>query len=82
MCKTLTTGFHSCVGGCNGCVDLDNSDNAGLDDVVDGLQSVYYDNGYDDIVSLADFYALATTVAIRSAVEIANKQRSGSTSSP
>jgi hypothetical protein len=38
-------------------------------DVVDGFEEVYYANGYDDIVSLADFYALGTTVAIRNAVQ-------------
>ena len=75
-------GFHDCVGGCDGCVNLDNDDNAGLDDVVEGFQSIYYSNGYDDIVSLADFYALGTTVAIYNAVKIANVARSGSSSSP
>ena len=76
------SGFHDCVGGCDGCVNLDNDDNAGLDDVVEGFESIYYSNGYDDIVSLADFYALGTTVAIYNAVKIANVARSGSSSSP
>jgi Peroxidase len=47
----------------------DNSDNAGLDDVIDGFETIYYSNGYDDIVTVADFYALATTVAITNAVQ-------------
>jgi hypothetical protein len=24
-------GFHDCVGGCDGCINLDNDDNAGLE---------------------------------------------------
>ena len=75
------SGFHDCVGGCNGCINFDNSDNAGLEPVVTALEAAYYDNGYDSIVTLADFYALATTVAIINAVKISNLQRSGSSTS-
>lgn len=29
--KLVRHGFHDCVGGCDGCVDMENDDNAGLD---------------------------------------------------
>jgi len=78
----LRLGFHNCVGGCNGCIDLNNPDNAGLEPVVEKLTSLYYNNGYNEIVSLADFIALAAIVSAKDAVEQSNLQRSGTTTSP
>ena len=54
----LRLAFHDCVGGCNGCINFNNPDNAGLQPIVTKLTSLYYDNGFNKIVTLADFYAL------------------------
>ena len=70
-------GFHDCVGGCNGCINFNNADNAGLQSVVATLTSTYNTNKYSSICSLADFFALAATVSISNAVQLANIQRSG-----
>jgi len=78
----LRLGFHDCVGGCNGCLNFNNPDNAGLQPGVDLLTSTFYSNGFDEIVSLADFFALDTTISIRNAVEASNLQRSGTLYSP
>ena len=78
----LRLGFHGCVGGCNGCINFNNADNNGLQQGVDILNTTYYSNGFDKIVSLADFFALATALSIKTAVEASNTQRSGTTSSP
>ena len=39
------------IGGCNGCLNVDNDDNAGLADLVADLETTYQDNGYDSILS-------------------------------
>jgi Peroxidase len=74
--------FHDCVGGCNGCINFNNPDNNGLQPAVSNLTTIYYANGYNKIVSLADFYALAATVSITNAVQESNYQRSGTLTSP
>mmetsp|Transcript_24567 Transcript_24567/g.52939 ORF Transcript_24567/g.52939 Transcript_24567/m.52939 type:complete len:1002 (+) Transcript_24567:237-3242(+) len=38
--KFVRHGFHDCVGGCDGCVDMDNGDNAGLDIPIAALEPV------------------------------------------
>ena len=45
--------FHDkiCTGGCDGCLNLDNPDNAGLSDLIDSLETVYQEQGYSDILS-------------------------------
>jgi hypothetical protein len=73
----MLTGFHDCAGGCNGCINTNNPSNAGLLFAVQTLNDAYYQNGYNNIVSLADFYALATTVSIKAAVQLSNRYRSG-----
>ena len=57
-------GLHDCAGGCDGCVNLDDSNNAGLDKIMQELELVYWRNGFDTMVTHADFWALATTVAV------------------
>jgi hypothetical protein len=53
------------AGGANGCVDfLHTSGNNGLQSVVATLDSVYYGNSYDSIISKADLYVLAANTAI------------------
>jgi len=66
--------FHDCVGGCDGCLNINNADNAGLEDVVASLDTVYTDNSYADWgVSRADFWAYAGYCALETAVEKANE---------
>ena len=74
----IISGFHDCVGGCNGCINFNNKDNAGLADVVNNLTSAYNSGGFGSIVSLADFFALAATVSVTTSVSASNVQRAGS----
>ncbi len=70
------SGFHDCVGGCNGCINFNNPDNNGLKPAVDALTKLYTENGYKDYgVSLADFFALAATVGVSLSVMGSNKFR-------
>ena len=39
------------TGGCDGCLNLDNPDNAGLGDLVQSLETLYQEQGYSDILS-------------------------------
>ena len=53
-------GFHDCVGGCDGCVDMSNPDNAGLDTAIDALQDIADNPAYAAAgLSRADIWALA-----------------------
>lgn len=63
--KFLRLGFHDCVGGCDGCVDMGNADNAGLEVPIARLQAAF--QGYDGLQELtrADIWALATLVSAR-----------------
>jgi len=59
--KFVRLGFHDCVGGCDGCVDLNNLDNKGLDIPIDALEPIvsqYAVNG----LTKADIWALAAAV--------------------
>ena len=40
------------MGGCNGCIDLDDVSNSGLAGIVEALENVYsFDPGFNQIVS-------------------------------
>ena len=39
------------TGGCNGCLNLDNPSNFGLEDLVDELETLYEDEGYSSLIS-------------------------------
>jgi hypothetical protein len=41
MCGSICIGFHDCVGGCDGCVNQDNPDNAGLGPIISELEIIY-----------------------------------------
>ena len=60
--KFLRLIFHDCIGGCDGCVDLDNRDNFGLLTPIQALRPVVADEG--EFLSRADIWALASFVAI------------------
>ncbi|XP_013408446.1 putative ascorbate peroxidase [Lingula anatina] len=56
--------FHDCVGGCDGCVNLDNADNSGLQTTARELNKVYDNEGFNKLMSRADFWALASVTAL------------------
>ena len=71
MFYTISLAFHGCVGGCHGCLNLNQGDNAGLKNVVAKLQSLYEELGLADRgVSHADLWALAGTVAVEIGVKL------------
>ena len=60
--------FHDCVGGCDGCLNLDNADNNGLQGIYAAINDIYDNEGYNSTgMSRADFIALAGTIAVRQA---------------
>jgi hypothetical protein len=59
--KFVRLGFHDCVGGCDGCVDMSNPDNAGLDPPIDAL--LFTVSFYQDQLTRADIWALAALTA-------------------
>jgi len=64
--------FHDCVGGCDGCLNVNNHDNAGLADLVASLDTLYLANSYDSLLSRADFWALAGVYAVDKTIELNN----------
>jgi hypothetical protein len=65
--KILRLLFHDCQGGCDGCIDLTDPENLGLEGVIDVLETVYEQHGDingNGIISRADVWALAATVAV------------------
>jgi len=69
----LRLSFHDCVGGCNGCLNVDNPSNGGLSDLVEQLETLYQDEGYSSLISRADFWALAGIAAVDKGIENANE---------
>jgi hypothetical protein len=61
--KFIRLGFHDCVGGCDGCVDLNDSHNNGLDIPIDALQEVVNQHKSSRALSRADIWALAALTA-------------------
>ena len=58
-------GFHSCVGGCHGCLNLNQADNNGLQKIYGALNNLYVELRLaDKYISRADFFALAAVVAV------------------
>ncbi|CAH1775356.1 unnamed protein product [Owenia fusiformis] len=55
--------FHDCVGGCDGCIDLGNGENAGLGLYIEELDPVY--SKYSNKLSRADFWQLAGIAALQ-----------------
>jgi hypothetical protein len=71
--SNLIVAFHACVGGCNGCLNLNQGDNNGLGDIVAALETLYQNLGLaEQGVSRADFWSLAGTVAVEIGVQLAN----------
>ena len=61
--------FHDCIGdgGCDGCINETEADNAGLSRYINALSPLY--ENYNTYMSRADFYALAAVVALEKATE-------------
>ncbi len=68
--KLIRLIFHDCVSdGCDGCLELNNTENRGLERIFMEVNNLY-DNEFNDTgMSRADFYALAAIVAVRVASE-------------
>ncbi len=57
----LLAAFHDCVSTkCDGCVNLANPDNGGLEEPIDALESIYMPDGeesdHSEAMSRADFW--------------------------
>ena len=59
--KFVRLAFHDCVGGCDGCVNLSNPENFGLDIPIDALAPIV--SQYSDVLTRADIWVLAGMVA-------------------
>ena len=67
--------FHDCVSSqCDGCLNLDNASNAGLDGIISDLDQLYV-GIYDSDMSRADFWALAAVKALELTAQRANGGR-------
>ena len=68
--------FHDCVGVCDGCINITDTHNAGLRDVVDALElewKAYVAGDYPGL-GRADFWALSSVAAINQGVRISNRK--------
>jgi Peroxidase len=67
--KIVRLSFHDCVGGCDGCVDMSNLDNTGLDIPINTLQPIVtkYAQGANALLTRADVWALAGLTAAANA---------------
>jgi len=64
--------FHDCVGGCDGCINRDNPDNAGfMFDSLDVMDRVY-EKKYKSEMSRADFYILTGVTALEESLKFNN----------
>ena len=43
--------FHDCIGGCDGCLNFNNKDNAGLQEAVNSLETIYIKNSFNTLLS-------------------------------
>lgn len=59
--KFVRLGFHDCIGGCDGCVDMSDPENAGLEVPMDALNPIVAQ--YENLcLSRADIWAIAALV--------------------
>ena len=61
--------FHDCVGGCDGCVNIDNDSNNGLADLIAALDDVYTTNELSSILSRADHWAIMGIWAVQNTID-------------
>ena len=55
-------------------MNVEDEENAGLANIIADLDSVYTENGYDSVLSRADFWALAGMYSVDKAVTNANDE--------
>jgi hypothetical protein len=67
--QSCLKGFHDCVGGCNGCINYENPDNAGLQAITEVLDDLHSHLEFSTIASRADFYVLSAIVGIELGIE-------------
>ncbi len=72
--------FHDCVGGCDGCINLDNPFNAAIPGspgswhlTIDLINDLYDAEFCESGLSRADFYVLAGMAGVSNAVDLANE---------
>jgi hypothetical protein len=61
--KFVRLGFHDCVGGCDGCVDLGNPDIFGLEEPIDALASVVAAHTSDGGLTRAEQNSVSVSTA-------------------
>jgi len=61
--KFVRLAFHDCVGGCDGCVDLTNGDNAGLNLPINALAPIVTKYQGQGGISRADIWVISSLVA-------------------
>ena len=66
--------FHDCVGGCDGCLNVNDQENAGLGELVASLEAVYQSGGLSDIISRADMWALLGIWAVEQTIAKNNEE--------
>eukprot|EP00092_Neocalanus_flemingeri_P012654 GFUD01013637.1.p1 GENE.GFUD01013637.1~~GFUD01013637.1.p1 ORF type:complete len:333 (+),score=66.13 GFUD01013637.1:73-1071(+) len=71
--KAVRLSFHDCVGGCDGCLNVNDPDNKGLEDIVADIETVYQENDFSEIISRADLWALLGIWSINQTI-IANNE--------
>ncbi|KAL3919385.1 MAG: hypothetical protein SGILL_003781 [Bacillariaceae sp.] len=76
--KFLRLSFHDCVGGCNGCVDMTNPDNAGLEKPIKALKPIV-DKHAGGILTRTDIWMLSALVAIEEALPFSQRDMEFST---
>lgn len=59
--KLIRLSFHDCVGGCDGCVDVNNPSNFGLRETMEALQPIA--DRFSGILTRADIWVLAGLTA-------------------
>ena len=64
--KFVRLGFHDCVGGCDGCIDLENIDNFGLEVPIEALRDVVTQHSTASFTR-ADIWAVAAMIGANDA---------------
>jgi len=75
LATVVRLAFHDCVGekGCDGCINVEDSSNNGLADLVAQLETVYQDNDFSSSgVSRADMWAILGIWAVQDGIDNSN----------
>eukprot|EP00042_Codosiga_hollandica_P055226 m.768702 g.768702 ORF g.768702 m.768702 type:complete len:425 (-) comp59075_c0_seq25:100-1374(-) len=64
--KIVRLAFHDCVGGCDGCININQPANAGLATIVVELETLFATNNYS--LSRADFWTLGSHIYMKYAL--------------